>query len=83
MNPEESLAVAVGKLKEAQETAATWNRAMEMSIQRTQELEVENALLRARNAELEGDVDMLRNILERMGEVVDEFSTLFRAFSAH
>lgn len=83
MNPEESLARAVGKLKVAQETAATWNRAMEISIHRTQQLEAENALLRARNAELEGEVDMLRNILERMGEVVDEFSTLFKAFSEH
>ena len=81
MDPETSLALAMGKLLEARESAATWNRAMEMSIQRAQELEAENAQLRARNAELEGQVNRLGNILERMGEIVDEFSNLFKSFS--
>lgn len=81
MDPEQTLARAVSQVSEAREHAATWNKAMDLSIRRTQELEAENAQLRARNAELESEVGTLRNILERMSDVVDEFFNLIKAFS--
>lgn len=70
----DTLAQAVRKLSEARECAATWSAAMELSLQRNQDLEAENAQLRARIAALE-------SVVERLSEVVDEFYCLFKSLS--